>query len=101
MGESTGEEDIRATSVGTSPTDFMTRVGRVPMKPRIDREYVRFALVLFALPPTLWLTWLVLHREPLPFADLGTPALAPVIYCPLMIVALLSANVLPLLSFRA
>ena len=100
MGWSTPEEDIRATrSVETTPTDLMTRFGRVPMKAWIDREYVRFTLVLFALPPTLWLTWLVLHREPLPFADMGTAALVTVIYCGLVIVALLSAHGLPLLSF--
>jgi hypothetical protein len=57
------------------------------------------AVVLLWTPPTLYLFWLVIHREPLPIADLRTSALVTTLFCALTIASLVIVHRLPLLSF--
>ena len=63
------------------------------------RERVRMAMACFAALSTAGLTELVLRHEPLPLPDARSAALATVTFCLFAIVATLSVQRLPALSF--
>jgi hypothetical protein len=56
-------------------------------------------IALAALVPTLWLAWVVIHREPLPLADLRSSALATTAFCLAVIGIVIYVQRLQLLSF--
>lgn len=66
---------------------------------RATRDHLRIRIALQALVPTLWLAWIVIHREPLPLADVGSAALATTVFCLGVIGIVLYVQRLQLLSF--
>lgn len=66
---------------------------------RATRDHLRIRIALQALVPTLWLAWVVIHRAPLPLADVGSAALATTVFCLGVIGIVLYVQRLQLLSF--
>src|SRR5919108_60262 len=83
---------VRFFSKGHASVERLDPAGDTPRVSRV-------ATFVVALSSTVALAWLVLHREPLPWLDLGTSALATALFCILTIVLVLSIHRLPLLSF--
>ena len=63
------------------------------------RDHLRIVIALEALVPTLWLAWVVIHREPLPLADLRSAALVTTVFCLGVIGIVVYVQRLQLLSF--
>jgi hypothetical protein len=63
------------------------------------REHLRITIGNLSLVPTLWLAWVVIHREPLPLEGVRSAALTTTVFCLGVIGIVLYVQRLELLSF--
>jgi len=80
-------------------TSLASAIATDPARERAMRDHLRITTGHLALVPTIWLAWVVIHREPLPLADVGSAALTTTIFCLGVIAIVLYVQRLHLLSF--